>query len=50
MSAVALAQTPSSTTDILRQARVYQLQFRAGQYDVAPKFVALVEEGDQGQP
>jgi tetratricopeptide (TPR) repeat protein len=35
---------PSSTAEILQQARTYQLQFRAGQYDVVPGYVAMLEE------
>src|SRR5260221_7813922 len=51
MSVVAWAQTtPSGTADILRQARVYQFQFRAGQYDVAPKSVAMLEEATKANP
>ena len=41
---------PSSTAEILRQARTYELQFRAGQYDVAPKVVALLEEATKADP
>jgi len=41
---------PSGIADILRQARTYQLQFRAGQYDVAPKFVAMLEEATKANP
>ena len=52
MSVAAWPQTttPSSTAGILRQARLYQLQFRAGQYDVASQFVAMMEEATQADP
>jgi tetratricopeptide (TPR) repeat protein len=52
MSAVVWAQTtnPSSIEDTLRQARAYQLQFRAGQYDVVPKYVAMLEEATKADP
>ena len=44
MGVVACAQTTTSgIADILRQARNYQFQFRAGQYDVAPKAVAKAD-------
>ncbi len=42
--------TLSSAADILRQATAYQFQFRAGQYDVAPKFVAMIEEATKANP
>lgn len=49
--AVAWSQTsPSSPADILRQARNYQFQFRAGQYDVVPKYVAMLEEATKADP
>lgn len=52
MSIPAWSQTTtvSSTADILRQARVYQIQFRTGQYDVAPRFVAMMEEATKANP
>jgi hypothetical protein len=52
ISSAAWAQTDttSSTADILRQARVYQFQFRAGQYDVAPKYVVMLEEATKADP
>ena len=52
MSAAAWPETitTSGTADILRQARAWQLQFRAGQYDVAPKFVAMMEEATKADP
>jgi tetratricopeptide (TPR) repeat protein len=51
-SAMAWSQTvaPSNTAEILRQARVYQLQFRAGQYDAVPRFVAMMEEATKADP
>jgi hypothetical protein len=52
MSAAAWPQTTttSSTADILRQARAYQLQFRAGRYEVVPKYVAMLEEATKADP
>jgi tetratricopeptide (TPR) repeat protein len=52
VSAAAWGQTttPSSIADILRQAKSYQFQFRAGQYDVAPKSVAMLEEATKANP
>jgi hypothetical protein len=52
MSVVAWAQAsaPSSTADILRQARAYQIQFRSGQYDAATKFVVMMEDATKVQP
>jgi len=52
MSVVAWAQTidTSRIADILRQAKVYQFRFRVGQYDVAPKFVAMMEEATKADP
>jgi hypothetical protein len=51
MSVVAWAQiTASGITDILRQAKIYQFQFRTGQYDVAPKSVAMLEEATKANP
>jgi len=42
---VALAQaTDDGTADILRRAMRYQLQFRAGQMDSIPEYVAMLEE------
>jgi tetratricopeptide (TPR) repeat protein len=41
---------PSGTAEALRQARTYQLQFRAGQYDVAPKYIAMLEEAAKADP
>ena len=40
----------SRTADILRRARAYQFQFRAGQYDVAPQYVAMLEEAPKADP
>lgn len=50
ISAAAWAQTTTSAADILRQARGYQFQFRAGQYDVVPKFVGMMEEATKADP
>jgi tetratricopeptide (TPR) repeat protein len=51
ISAVAWAQTSTSgPTDILRQARLYQFQLRAGQYDVLPKYVAMLEDATRADP
>jgi len=42
---VALAQaTDAGTADILRRAMRYQVQFRAGQMDIIPEYVAMLEE------
>jgi tetratricopeptide (TPR) repeat protein len=40
----------SRTADILRQAMAYQFQFRAGQYDVVPRYVAMLEEATKADP
>jgi hypothetical protein len=52
MSAAAWPQSAetSSTADILRRARAYQFQFRAGQYDVVPQYVAMLEEATKADP
>jgi tetratricopeptide (TPR) repeat protein len=53
ISAAAWTQTTTTSSgiaDVLRQARVYQLQFRVGQYDVVPKFVAMLEEATKADP
>lgn len=52
MSAAAWPQTTPtpSATDILRQARAYQFQFRAGQYDVVPKYISMLEEATKADP
>jgi len=51
LSAAAWPQTSgSSTADILRQARAYQFQFRAGQYDIVPQYVAMLEEATKADP
>ncbi|MBZ5676903.1 MAG: hypothetical protein LAP61_21890 [Acidobacteriia bacterium] len=42
--------TPSSTADILQRARTYQLQFRAGRYDVLPGYVGMLEEATNAHP
>ena len=41
---------PASTAEILRQARDYQFRFRAGQYDVAPAYIAMLEEATKADP
>jgi tetratricopeptide (TPR) repeat protein len=46
----AQTSTLSRAAEILRQARTYQLQFRAGQYDVAPKLIAMLEEATKADP
>ena len=43
-------QTAPAAADVLRQSMQYQFQFRAGQYDVAPKFVAMAEEATKAYP
>jgi len=40
----------SKTADILREARAYQFQFRAGQYDVVLQYVATLEEAAKTDP
>ena len=52
VTAVAWAQTttPSTTADLLRRARNYQFQFRTGQYDVVPQYVAMLEEATKADP
>jgi hypothetical protein len=48
---VALAQTTDAgTADILRRAIRYQFQFRAGQMDVVPEYVAMLEEATKTDP
>lgn len=42
--------TTSTTAGVLKQARVYEFQFRGGQYDVAPKYVAMMEEATKADP
>lgn len=42
--------TEPGTAAVLRQARAYQFQFRAGQYDAAPKLVAMMEEAVRADP
>ena len=42
--------TTSTTADILRQARTYLFQFRTGQYGVAPRSVAMLEEATKADP
>ena len=45
MASAAFAQTPDATTKtILQRAMAYQFQFRGGQIDVVPEYVAMLEE------
>ena len=51
VSIAAVAQaTDAGTADILKRADRYQLQFRAGQVDVIPEYVAMLEEATKGDP
>lgn len=52
VSVAAWSQTGASSTtnDTLRQARIYEFQFRSGQYDVAAKYVAMMEEATKADP
>jgi tetratricopeptide (TPR) repeat protein len=50
VAAWAQSTASSSAAGILRQARAYQFQFRAGQYDVVPRYVAMVEEATNADP
>lgn len=45
-----LAQTTDGTADVLRRAMRYQFQFRAGQFDVVPEYVAMLEEATKKEP
>src|SRR5690606_32159112 len=46
-----LADTPPrSTRDILRQAALYQIQFRSGDMDHVDAFVALLEDATAAEP
>lgn len=47
---VAVAQTTDGTADVLRRAMRYQFQFRAGQFDVVPEYVAMLEEATTKAP
>jgi hypothetical protein len=48
--ATALAETPSQKTrDVLRQSFEYQLQFRSGDMNVIPAYVAMLEEATKAQ-
>jgi tetratricopeptide (TPR) repeat protein len=50
IGASAWAQAPNARTDdILRQAKVYQYQFRAGKMDIVPEYVALLEEATKAE-
>ena len=45
MASVAFAQTTDAATKtILQRAMAYQFQFRGGQIDVVPEYVAMLEE------
>ena len=51
IGAAAWAQTPTrDADDILRQAKVYQYQFRAGKMDIVPEYVAMLEEATGAHP
>jgi hypothetical protein len=51
MGGVAFAQTTDQgDRDILRRAMAYQFMFRAGQTDVVPEYVAMLEEATQAAP
>jgi hypothetical protein len=51
MSLVALAHTnDASTAGILRRAMAYQFQFRGGQTDIVPEYVAMLEEATRADP
>ena len=51
MGVVALAQaTDAGTAAILRHAIAYQFQFRAGQTDVVPEYVAMLEAATAADP
>jgi hypothetical protein len=46
-----LAQAADTgSADVLRRAMRYQLQFRAGQLDVVPEYVAMLEEATTREP
>jgi hypothetical protein len=46
-----LAQTTDAgTKDILRRAMAYQFQFRGGQTDIVPEYVAMLEEATRVDP
>lgn len=50
VSAAPLAQSPDATAEILRRAMRYQFQFRAGQTDVVPDYVAMLEQATAADP
>ncbi len=51
MVAAAFGQTTDAgTKDILRRAMAYQFQFRGGQTDIVPEYVALLEEATKTDP
>jgi tetratricopeptide (TPR) repeat protein len=50
-SEMAVAQgTDARTADILRRAIRYQFQFRTGQMDIIPEYVAMLEEATKTDP
>ena len=51
MTSAAFAQTTdATTTSILQRAMAYQFQFRGGQADVVPEFVAMPKEATKADP
>ena len=51
MASAAFAQTPDAATKaILQRAMAYQFQFRSGQTDVVPEYVAMLEEATKADP
>jgi hypothetical protein len=49
--AVTVAQTnDAGTAEVLRRAMAYQFQFRAGQTDIVPEYVAMLEEATKADP
>ena len=50
-SVAALAQTPDlKASNVLRRAMEYQVQFRTGNMDVVPEYVAMLEAATQAEP
>ena len=51
IGAAAWAQAPNAGTgEVLRQAKVYQYQFRAGKMDIVPEYVAMLKEATRAEP
>jgi tetratricopeptide (TPR) repeat protein len=51
VGATTWAQTPTQTTrDILRQAALYQNQFRTGNLDIFPEYVVLLQQATTNTP